>query len=51
MTAQQNNLFTAGKLSCVPLLASGINHVGTIDLELKNAVFFIVIVLITKEYE
>lgn len=50
MIEQQNNLFTAGKLSCVPLLATGINHVGTIEVGL-NAVFFMVIVLITKEYE
>lgn len=44
---QRNNL-AAEKLSCTSLLATDINH---IDLELKNAVFFILIVLNTREYE
>lgn len=31
--------------------ATNINYIGTVDLELKNAVFFILIVLISRGYE
>lgn len=51
MIEQQNNLLAAEKLSCIPSLATDINHIGTIDLELKNAEFLILIVLITREYK
>lgn len=47
----QQNKLAAEKLSCISLLATDINHTGTIDLELKNALFFILIVLITREYD
>lgn len=47
----QQSMLAAEKLSCIPSLATNINHIGTVDLELKNAVFFILIVLITREYE
>jgi len=48
---QQNNLLAAEKLSCIPLVATDINYIGTLDLELKNATFFILIVLVTREHE
>jgi len=39
--AQRNYLLAAEKLSCIPLLAADINHIGTTDLELKNAVLYL----------
>lgn len=41
MIAQQIYLLAAEKLSCIPLLAADINHIGTIDLELKNAILYL----------
>lgn len=51
MIEQQNNLLAAEKLSCIPSLATDINHIGTVDLDLKSAEIFILIVLISKEYK